>query len=365
MPGGLFHMVRVSIRFLSILILLLAFAGQPFLAWPQTRTKITLSGEIEDNNGKFRLYLSNESEREFRGRIIIGIGNDVEQREIGQLTVALPPLETRLLQFGSANRAGSHYSLRALDAGGTPVFTRIAPIKSVSDPTPATEVSLAPVSRSGEADAGPAPRDEAPAVTDAEVAIKAKLLGGENETDPLKISLELTPLRPIADAQLSIAMGKHQDRKPFSASRPTTIEFQLPEEADADRITYVLADRNGRMIARGEIKLDQLMADDYVNVLDIRTDRAEYEFGATAKVTIVLEGQSPHGYRLEVSLRDTSGAIFFSDQRQSKPGKHEATQEFTITLPRKADLPLTFEFKIHDGETGLLFDSGERELPIN
>ena len=51
-----------------MLILLVAFAIQPSLAFPQTRNKLTLSGEVEDSNGKFRLYLANESEREFRGR---------------------------------------------------------------------------------------------------------------------------------------------------------------------------------------------------------------------------------------------------------------------------------------------------------
>jgi len=347
---------------------------------PSAGNRPSLTGEIEDNNGRFRLYLANDSDREFRGRVIIGLGSDAEQREIGQIWLTLPPLERRLLQLTTANRTGSHYSLRVLDSKDAPVFFKIAPIKTVSDATPATEVALAPISKlqAGEGVA-PSPATPPPSgagagdqpATGSEVTIKTRLLGGDTDDDPFKISFEITPLRPINDAQLSITigttgtMGKHKDRKPLSASRPVTIEFKLPDDPDAERISYVLTARDGREIARGEIKLDQLMAEDYVNVSDIRTDRSGYDFGATAKVTIVLEGQSPHGYRLEVQLRDANGAVLFTDQRQSKAGKHEATQEFTIILPRNGEAPFTFEFKIHDGETGLLFDSGEREIPVN
>ncbi len=370
---------HVSIRLLITLILLTIFADDSYLVRartqiPSARNKLALSGEIEDNNGKFRLYLTNDSDREFRGRVIIGLGSDAEQREIGQISLTLPPLEGRLLQFGTASRTGSHYSLRILEWNDAPVFFKIAPIKTVSDATPATEVALAPISKFPAAGSvAPAPDSAPPSAagtedaraTGSEVTIKTRLLGGDTDADPFKVSFEITPLRPIRDAQLAIVMGKHNDRRAVTASRPVTIEFKLPDSPDAERISYVLTAKDGREIARGEIKLDQLMAEDYVNVSDIRTDRPGYDFGATAKVTVVLEGKSPHGYRLEVQLRDSAGSVLFTDQRQSKADKHEATQEFTIILPRNGETPLTFEFKIYDGETGLLFDSGEREIPVN
>ncbi|MGH9838892.1 MAG: hypothetical protein ACREEM_08920 [Blastocatellia bacterium] len=368
----------MSTRLFFLLILSTTFAVGSNLVRAQAQipsagNKLTLSGEIEDNNGKFRLYLTNDSDREFRGRVIIGLGSGAEQQEIGQISLTLPPLEGRLLQFATASRTGSHYSLRMLDWNDAPVFFKIAPIKTASDATPATEVTLAPVSKLHAegggllVDSTPSPTAGAdkPRAAGAEVTIQTRLLGGDSEADPFRIAFEITPLRPINEARLSITMGKHNDHKAVTANRPITIEFKLPDTPDAEQISYVLVARDGREIARGEIKLDQLMAEDYVNVSDIRTDRPGYDFGATAKVTVVLEGKSPHGYRLEVLLRDSAGSVLFTDQRQSKADKHEATQEFTIVLPRNGETPLTFEFKIYDGETGLLFDSGEREIPVN
>lgn len=336
----------------------------------------SLSGGIENNNGQLRLNLTNNSPREFRGTGVIGLGGDSEQKDIGQLALALPPGETTLLQLSGVSPSGNQFSLKIFDQSGVVAFYKIAPIKHVSDSTPAIAVTLSPVSKQRDitvssskpsspnaaATVNPA-AVAAPAI--AEVTIKGRLLAGQSETDPFVVAFEMTAARPIYDAALSITLGKFKDRKPVSLNRNLTVEFKLPEEFDSERIGYELTAQNGRVIAKGELDLDQLMAEDFVTVADIRTDKSSYEPGESVQVTVLLEGQSPNGYRLEILVKDGQGNSVFRDQYQTNGDNQPNTQGFTVSLPREISSPVMLEFKIYDHETGRLFDSGEREIPIN
>jgi hypothetical protein len=199
----------------------------------------------------------------------------------------------------------------------------------------------------------------------AEVTIKGRLLAGQSENDPFVLAFEMTAIRPVSDATLSIALGQHKDSKPVSVKRDLTVEFKLPDQLDGERISYEMTAKNGRVIVKGELSIDQLMAEDFVTVSDIRTDKSSYELGDSVNVTVQLEGKSPRGYRLEALAKDGQGVIFFRDQYQTNADNQTDTQEFTITLPRETTSPIVLEFKLFDAETGLLFDSGEREIPVN
>ena len=163
---------------------------------------------------------------------------------------------------------------------------------------------------------------------------------------------------------MSITVGKFKDRKPVSIKQKLTVEFKLPEQLDSELIGYELTARNGRVIAKGELEIGQLMAEDAVSVTDIRTDRAAYEAGETVQVTVLLEGKSPNGFRLEARARDNQNQVIFQDQHQSGANDQINSHSFTVTLPRALAAPVIFEFKIYDKETGMLFDSGEREIPV-
>lgn len=342
-------------------------------------TRSSLSAGIENNNGQFRLNLTNNSPREFSGAAIIGIGDASEQREIGQLALLLLPQENKLLQLSGVYASGNQFSLKVFDRNGALVFYKIAPIKNVSDTTPAVAVTLAPVSnakrknatvsssQSSQVSAAPVinSADAAPAI--AEVTIKGRLLAGQSENDQFVVAFEMTAPRPIRGATLSITLGKFKDRKPVNIQNSLqnlTIEFKLPDQFDGERIGYELVAQNGRVIAKGELALEQLMADDVVTVTDIRTDRASYEPGETIQVTVLLEGKSPNGYRFEAQARDGQSNVIFQDQFQSGANNQINTHNFTVTLPRELAAPVIFEFKIYDNQTGLLSDSGEREIPV-
>lgn len=341
------------------------------------KTRLSLSGGIENNRGQIRLNLTNNSSHEFRGVGVLGIGGDSEQNEIGQLALTLPPQETVILQLSGVAPFGSQFSLKVFDQNGALVYYKIAPIKNISDSTPAILVTLSPVSKKGAVTISAS--KPTPSLTDdtlpvnspngamamAEATIKGRLLAGQSENDPFVLAFEITAIRPVSDAMLSITLGKHKDSKPVSVKRDLTVEFKLPDQLDGERISYEMTAKNGRVIVKGELGIDQLMADDFVTVTDIRTDKSSYEPGDSVNVTVQLEGKSPRGYRLETLAKDGQGVIFFQDQYQTNADNQTGAQEFTITLPRETTSPIVLEFKLFDAETGLLFDSGEREIPVN
>ena len=101
-----------------------------------------------------------------------------------------------------------------------------------------------------------------------------------------------------------------------------------------------------------------------ITVLDVRTNRPSYTIGETVKLTVMLEGRSPKGYRLEVLMRDYNGLKMFIDQRSGDGQSALTPQEFVFILPTEAQKPLVFEYKVFNPESGLLFDSGEFEIPV-
>jgi hypothetical protein len=134
---------------------------------------------------------------------------------------------------------------------------------------------------------------------------------------------------------------------------------------DNDQLVYVLTDKEGRTLASGTTSLNKLYTDDTVMVSDIQTDKSAYNPGEAATLTMLLEGQTARGFRLEATARDALGAVFFRDTRQGNPAEPAANQQFSFTIPKDTKAPLIFEFKIYDNESGQLLDSGERELNLN
>lgn len=351
---------------------------QTSIAQPRTQ----LQAKLENNDGKLRLNLTNNAAQEFRGVVRISLGSDTEQREIGELALQLAPQDITLLTLANASPSGQQYTLTIYDQKGALVIYKVSTIQRVSDTTPSRTVQLIPSKtlRPARANTANAPlgnpsrnQVETPtevSVTDeaarlaSSVQVQAHLLAGTETPESFAVAFELSSQRPFYNATLAISVGKHKDSKPTSVNRTTHVEFKLPGHLETDRIAYVLNQKDGRILAKGEIQISQLMAEDTITVADIRTDRASYELGQLARVTVVLDGKSRNGYRLEVQAKDGQGLSFFSDQRQVSAEDTTKLHEFTITLATNASTPLTFEFRIFDLATGLLFDSGERTIPL-
>jgi len=344
----------------------------------EIKQRPSISGRLENNNGQLRLILANDSSEKFHGFARIALGNNEEQREIGQVEFTLPAQELSLLQISGVNPSGDQYSLSVFDQKGAQVFFKIAPIRRVSDPTPAIPVALLPLNQQR-----PKPKaslmitsNEPTAIIPAigkidefarvatQVQVQARLLANDEANDSFVLLFELRAQRPVYKGTLSITAGKTKDRKLVSVNLQSQVEFVIPIELDSETINYVLAGEDGKVLANGELEFQQLMADDYVTVGDIRTDRSSYKPGETARMTVMLEGKAKAGYRLEVSMRHGQNQVIFQDQRTVKANEDSNSMDFVIAIPNQISAPAILEFKIYDAKTGLLFDSGEREIPL-
>lgn len=370
-------------RILSLILFAAAFVAVGQLAFeqfcvahsrvPLSEQRFSVSGWMENNGGKLRLALTNNSSAEFRGFARISLGSSDEQKEVGQVSVAIPPKEILLLQINGASPSGDHYSLAIYDQLGERHFFRIAPLRQVSDPTPAVAVTITPVqqqrsktgistSAAGSNSTIPAPDQFAILAT--QVQVKTRLLASEDASDSFTLSFELRSQHPINTATLAISAAKLKDQKQISISTHTRVEFRLPDSLETDKVNYTLTDKSGRVLAKGELDLLKLMDDDFVTVSDIRPDHQSYQPGEAVRMTILMDGKSQSGYRLEVSVRDGQSQIIFRDQKTVGTDENVKSLDFSFLLPGDISLPVVFEFRIFDSETGLLFDSGEREIPM-
>lgn len=260
------------------------------------------------------------------------------------------------------------------DQKGFRRFLKIAPLRRISDSTPGIAIVLTPIQQRPKTNSilgNPPPlspqnnKTEDFAREAPQVQVQARLLANEESNDSFLLLLELRAQLPVKGATISITAGKVKDKKPVSINPQARIEFKLPEQLEAEQISYVLTTKDGRVLAKGDLNLQELMADDLVTINDIRTDRASYDPGETARLTTLIEGKSKQGYRLEVSARDGQGQSIFRDQKVIGAEDNVSSLEFSVALPENVAAPVVFEFRVFNAETGLMLDSGEREIPIN
>lgn len=363
--------MKASARQFGFVLWLFSVSLFPTLAQTQSGTKQrpSLSANLESNGTQYLLTLDNDSDREFRGSARLSLGKDGNQTEAGQLALVLPPNDTKALLLKAVQASGDQYLLQIFDQKGVLVFYKVAPVRSVTGATlnNAESVSLssgplptAPMTPATNVVQPPVTKEPLPP----EVQIKARLIAGAQDNDPFVISFDLAANRAIFDAVFDIVIGKTKQNKPVNLNKHAVVEFKLPEYLESNQITYKLTRKDGSVIVEGVTDLDKLFADDHVTVADLRTDRVAYSPGETARITVVLEGISPHGFKLEIIARDYAGKTFYTNTALGGPSEEIKEKEFTLLLPSDVRGPVIFEFKVSDGETGLLFDSGEREIAV-
>lgn len=329
----------------------------------------SLTANLASSGAQYLLTLDNNSDREFRGTARLSLGKDGHHTEAGQLVIVLPPNDTKSLLLKAVQASGDQYLLQIFDQKGVLVFYKVAPVRPVIGATLSHAESVLLTT-------APVPAKPTMATNNAvqpvltkeplppEVQIKARLIAGAQDNDPFVISFELAANKAIFEATFDIVIGKTKQNKPVNLNKHAVVEFKLPEYLDSNQITYKLTRKDGSVLAEGATDLDKLFADDHVTVADIRTDRVAYSPGETARLTVALEGRSPHGFKLEIIARDFAGKTFFTDTAHGNPGEEIKEKEFTLLLPGDVKGPVIFEFKVLDAETGLLFDSGEREIAV-
>ena len=356
---------RVVNRLRFLLVMLVALAGGSSISRAQQPTSPSqiplappaLNGSIESTGSQYRLNLTNtDASRGFQGVAKISLGNLTEQNEAGKVDIALAPEESRIFPLTALTAYGDQYTLRIYNQNGTLVFFKAGPIKRALDGGPTAAVSPAPVM-------SPPPAAISTPPNESEVKVQARLAGGESDTAPFILAFEVASPRPLLNAVFSVNSKGLQQKKAVNVQGRVNVEFKLPDDFSDRKVPYMLTDASGRVVAKGEADLDKLLTDDYISVAEVKPDRPAYAPGETARMAVTMQGGAQRSYRLEVTVRDGRGNIFFRDTRKGA-GNGQALQEFAIDLPRETKGPITFEFKLFEAETGTLFDSGEREIPL-
>ena len=327
-------------------------------AEPIYLTAPKLSGEIETANGQYRISLANSEEnRVVRGYAVIQLGSSEQLTEAIKLRFTLAPQEGMLFPLWPLAASGDVYALMVYDLRGMMIFQKIAPVKRGNNANWAVAPPMnAIISQRFVATT---------ASHEAEVKVQARLTGGESESDPFMLSLELSALRPIPGAGVTLNGKGINQRKVADLKGTTLVQFKLPDDLPEQKLSYLVTDAAGRMLAHGEADLHTLLADDYVSVGEVRPDKQAYAPGETAKLTVNLQGNAPHGFRLEVVAKDSQGTIFFRDMHKSEAGGQGASIDFNVTIPKDATGPLFFGYKVFDAQSGKLFDSGDTQLALN
>ena len=334
------------------------------------RSAAALAASLENHNGQYLLSLTNNTERELRGIARLGLGTDSAQTDIGQLLVSVAANETKLYLLKGLAAQGEFYTLRLYNNEKALLFYKIAAVRRVSDGTltQAEAVALSGESNTSNNASSVSAPVVIPAVSQSvpdEIQVKVRVAAGAQPDDPFLIAFELSGQRSLFDATLQFALGLTKATKPVSINRQAVVEFNVPPDVGDGKITYVLTRKDGSVAAQGETTLDKLFTDDVITVSDIRTDKTGYAPGETARLTIVLEGGSKEGYRLEITAHDAQDSQFFSTVLYGKGGEKAGEQPLQLSLPNDAHERVVVKFKLYDAANNALFDSGERELTIH
>jgi hypothetical protein len=319
-----------------------------------------LSGDIETANGQYRINLANlDAHRMVRGYAVIHLGSSEQLAEAIKLRFSLAPQEGMLFPLWPLATSGDYFALMVYDLRGALIYQKIAPVRKGNDTNWAVAAPmnaiLSPRLATTATSASP----------ETEVRVQARLTGGESESDPFLLSLELSVIRPIPGAGITLTGKGINQRKVSDLKGTTLVQFKLPDDLPEQKLAYLITDASGRLLLRGEADLHTLLADDYVSVSEVRPDRQSYAPGETAKLTVNLQGNAPHGFRLEVLAKDSRGMIFFRDMHKSESGGNGASLDFNIAIPKDASSQVFFEYKVFDAQTGKLFDSGDAELAVS
>lgn len=339
--------------FLSLTVGLLPADAQ------STRTP-ALTGGVERAGGQLRLVLTNPGDTQaFQGSASVNAGPST--LDAARFTLTLAPGETRSFPLPSLPSSVDQYELKVFSQGGALVLYKIAPIRLVNDGERAVIAGQTP--------AAPAPAKAA------EVRVNAQLSRGLASRDaeitttdvvePFILTFEIDSPTSIKDASFTLGSKEFERRQVVADQNRARLEFKLPESLGERKLTYTLAARDGRPLARGEVDLDQLSSGDAVSLRELTFDRPAYAPGEPARATIELQGDAPRGYRLEVTVKEGGGNLLFKDERRGANVAGKSRQEFLIEVPSEVKGPVIFAYQVFGGQTGLLFDSGTREIPLN
>jgi hypothetical protein len=183
-----------------------------------------------------------------------------------------------------------------------------------------------------------------------------------DKDEPFLLTFEIEAPAPIQNANLTLESKGFQRQQKITVQTRAELEFKLPETLSERKLKYALTSEAGQQLARGEIDLDQLTAAESVTVSALTFDRPAYAPGESARAVIEIQGDASSGYRLEVTAKDGGGNLLFKAERRGSNSDGKSRQELTLEIPREAKGPIILGYQVFGGQTGTLFDSGERAI---
>lgn len=313
-----------------------------------------LFGEVIRVSGEFRLRIeNNDDQRSFQGLATIGFGNAIEQVETVKVKLSLAPQESALHLLYSMPAIGEQYSLVVTDEHGRIVLHKIAPVKSITDPSLAAPPPQALSTVNVKSESG------------AFLKVRPRLAGGTGENDPYLLAFELSSATPINNAHMRITAKGLNDAKPLSFTGATNVEFKLPDDLEVQKIGYTVIGSKGETLASGEADIVQLMNADDVTIGNVKLDKETFKPGETAKITVEYIGNTTNGIRVEITAKDITGKVVYRDLRKEKREAGLPTHEFTISIPRDTKDAISVEIKIFDAEANTVLDTSSKDIIIS
>ena len=312
-------------------------------------------GEVERNGAQIQVVLSNPSDkRPFQGtaKVNVGLAADTDV----QFPVGLLPNETHRFPISVPNASGNEYSLAVYNLAGNLVLFKIAPFSASAAIVKETAPTLAPAPKKGSSELRvTAKLIRNMANRDAEIATP-------EQDEPPQLIFEIESETPVKDAVLTLSARDFQRREQFSIDERASIEFRLPETLSERKLSYIITSAAGQTLAKGDIDLDQLASSDSVSVSEVTLDQSAYEPGGSARAIVDLIGDGQRGYRLEFTVKDGGGKFLLKDERRGSHTAGKSRQVFMIEIPRDAHGPIIVDYRAFGSQTGLMFDSGSREI---
>ncbi len=340
-------------------------------------SRLEITAEVAGMRGELILVVTNKTGRAQRLTARLDLGTEAEMKPAGMVDLSLPPHERVVRGLKGASPTGSHYILSIYRERRLLLYTH-APLRNYAGVAPSGSLTLLSITSPREtrhpdvARSTPAASAAASAaasndnfVPPPEIQIEARLLAAEKDGSSFVVAFSLSSPRPISRTTLSVRLGKFSDTKTINIEGMTQVRVDLPETIEEELIRYRLTARDGRLLLEGDLLLSQLMDNDGVLINDIQLDRPGYAAGEVAHLTMLISGRARAGYRIEISARDGQGNTFHRDQRLVVPDQQESLQEFTLPLPDPLTGPVTFEYRLLDAASGLLYDSGDKDIPLS
>jgi hypothetical protein len=360
------YLFRFSATLLSA-IAMVPIANAPALVQAQAmapggpgQRSTTIIGEIERVGPQFQLVLTNQSdEQAFQGAASVGVVSSASVPI--QIVVTLAPGETRRIPLALSASTNDQYSLKLMTQTGVLVLYKISTIKA----------SVGSDRKSIPGRAATSPKDGS-SKEPLDLKVSARLTRGlasrnaelptVDTDEPFLLTLEIESPAPMKNASLTLEGRDFQRRQDITMQARAELEFKLPETLRERKLHYALTTEAGRRLASGEIDLDQLTAAESVSVGALTFDRPTYAPGESARAVFEIQGDASNGYRLEVTAKDGEGNLLLKTERRGSNSAGKSRQEFLLEIPREAKGPIILAYQVFGGQTGSLFDSGERGI---